>query len=363
MAVPNIFATATTTIPLSQLDANFATAITLGNTATYLGNTTTSIGNLTLTGAVVNGTVGATTPSTGAFTTISTSGLVTANINGGTLPASVSGETIRTAGANGSGNRFLSDSFGGAPIITFRRANTSSAAPSAVQSGDNLAFLSVLGYGATAYNGNISAALFASATENWTDSAIGSKWTIQAAPTGSTTRSTIAVFDPNSGVSVTGTINPSADNTYSCGTGALRWSVVYAATGTINTSDAREKTAIYSMSDAEINAAKQLAKEIGTYKWLESVAKKGDAARKHIGFTVQKAIEIMQENGLDPMAYGFICYDQWEDKFEKNSLDEFGAVSTKQVQKAGDRYSFRYDELNMFLARGFEARIAALEAK
>ena len=46
MAVPNIFATATTTIPLSQLDANFATAITLGNTAIYLGNTTTSIGNL-----------------------------------------------------------------------------------------------------------------------------------------------------------------------------------------------------------------------------------------------------------------------------------------------------------------------------
>lgn len=54
MAVPNIFATATTTIPLSQLDANFATAITLGNTAIYLGNTTTSIGNLTLTNATIS---------------------------------------------------------------------------------------------------------------------------------------------------------------------------------------------------------------------------------------------------------------------------------------------------------------------
>ena len=49
MAVPNIFASATSAIPLSQLDQNFATAITLGNTATYLGNTTTSVGNLTLT--------------------------------------------------------------------------------------------------------------------------------------------------------------------------------------------------------------------------------------------------------------------------------------------------------------------------
>jgi hypothetical protein len=44
MAVPNIFGTATSAIPLSQLDTNFATAITLGNTAVYLGNTTTSLG-------------------------------------------------------------------------------------------------------------------------------------------------------------------------------------------------------------------------------------------------------------------------------------------------------------------------------
>ena len=49
MAVPNIFANATTSIPLSQLDQNFATAITLGNTAVYLGNTTTTLGNVTLT--------------------------------------------------------------------------------------------------------------------------------------------------------------------------------------------------------------------------------------------------------------------------------------------------------------------------
>ena len=32
MGVPYTFATATTSIPLSQLDSNFATAITLGNT-------------------------------------------------------------------------------------------------------------------------------------------------------------------------------------------------------------------------------------------------------------------------------------------------------------------------------------------
>ena len=47
MAVPYTFATATTSIPLSQLDTNFATAITLGNTAIQLGNTVTTLNNMT----------------------------------------------------------------------------------------------------------------------------------------------------------------------------------------------------------------------------------------------------------------------------------------------------------------------------
>jgi len=54
MAVPNIFGSATAAIPLSQLDTNFATAITLGNTAVYLGNTTTSLGNVTLTNVTIS---------------------------------------------------------------------------------------------------------------------------------------------------------------------------------------------------------------------------------------------------------------------------------------------------------------------
>jgi hypothetical protein len=48
MPVPNTFASATSSIPLSQLDANFATPITLGNTAIQLGNTVTTLNNMTL---------------------------------------------------------------------------------------------------------------------------------------------------------------------------------------------------------------------------------------------------------------------------------------------------------------------------
>lgn len=147
-------------------------------------------------------------------------------------------------------------------------------------------------------------------------------------------------------------VRPMTDNVYNLGSGSNRWATIYAGTGTINTSDAREKTTVSSMTSDELNAAKQLAKEIGSFKFLSAIAAKGDDARKHIGMTVQRAIEIMELNNLNPFAYGFICYDQWNEKIEDGEV----------VLAAGDRYSFRTDELALFIARGQEERLSILEA-
>lgn len=54
MPVPNTFANATTTIPLSNLDNNFATPITIGNTAIQLGNTVTTLNNMTLANVTIS---------------------------------------------------------------------------------------------------------------------------------------------------------------------------------------------------------------------------------------------------------------------------------------------------------------------
>ena len=54
MAVPNIFANVTTSIPLSELDNNFATPITIGNTAVQLGNTVTTLNNMTLANVTIS---------------------------------------------------------------------------------------------------------------------------------------------------------------------------------------------------------------------------------------------------------------------------------------------------------------------
>jgi len=43
MGVPNVFGSATTSIPLSQLDQNFNTPVTIGTSTVGLGNTTTSL--------------------------------------------------------------------------------------------------------------------------------------------------------------------------------------------------------------------------------------------------------------------------------------------------------------------------------
>ena len=76
--VPYTFATASTTLPLQQLDTNFQTPITIGNTSVALGNTITTIGNLTLTNVTIS------------------SGNVTVNVN--TSNATITGGNI--SGAN-----------------------------------------------------------------------------------------------------------------------------------------------------------------------------------------------------------------------------------------------------------------------
>jgi hypothetical protein len=147
MAVPYAFSTATTSIPLSQLDANFNTGLTIGNTTVGLGNTVTSLGNLTLANVTIlsgtsnivatgNVTIGNTTVGLGnTITTVgnltltnttvvnytetiqATTGNVTINLANGTfqnvginaattitLPSSVSGKSFTVMASYTSNN-------------------------------------------------------------------------------------------------------------------------------------------------------------------------------------------------------------------------------------------------------------------
>ena len=156
-------------------------------------------------------------------------------------------------------------------------------------------------------------------------------------------------------------VRPSSDNTYSLGTNTLRWSEVFAGTGTINTSDAREKSSVASASDALLDAVG--AVPIHTFQFTDAVEKKGaDAARFHVGVVAQEVASAFQAQGLDAARYGLFCHDQWSDTYEdvriidqEEEADEDGTivkplishVERKKVLSAGDRYGIRYEELLM----------------
>jgi hypothetical protein len=137
---------------------------------------------------------------------------------------------------------------------------------------------------------------------------------------------------------------PAADGSFDLGKPASRFRTVFATTGTISTSDAREKTTVSPLSAAELAWSRDLAEEIGGFRFLAAVEAKGDAARLHVGLTVQRAVALGRACGLDPFGYAFICRDP------AGADDE-----------AGSRYGFRPDQLALFLLRGQHERLKALE--
>ena len=151
--------------------------------------------------------------------------------------------------------------------------------------------------------------------------------------------------------------NGNGNNTITLGkfgvtSGTYLYGTVYTETGTVSASDERLKTEIRKLTENELNASKQLLNEIGLYKFLQSVKDKGDSAREHVGMTVQKAIQIMENNNLDPFNYAFICKD-----FNKNKpLDP---IYSNDPYK----YAFRYTELILFIVAGLSQEIDTINSR
>lgn len=104
--------------------------------------------------------------------------------------------------------------------------------------------------------------------------------------------------------------HPGADNTKTLGTASLRWSVVYAGTGTINTSDETDKTNIRTLTDIETTVAVALASKVQAWQWKDAVVAKGvDGARLHVGLTAQVVRDTFIAAGLEPFRYGCVGFD------------------------------------------------------
>ena len=142
-----------------------------------------------------------------------------------------------------------------------------------------------------------------------------------------------------------GAFNPSVDNARLLGTASRRWSDVYAASGSVNSSDARLKVFL-TIEDAEKAAALEIKQNMRKFKFTHAINKKGENARIHFGVSAQEIGSIMTKHGLDPHKYGFFCYDKWNAKEE--ILNENGEIA-QEAETAGDIYGIRYEELLSFI--------------
>lgn len=139
---------------------------------------------------------------------------------------------------------------------------------------------------------------------------------------------TIAEFDATS-ADFSMPLLPTVDDSVSVGNASYKWSVIYAATGTINTSDENEKTEIVDVSEAEKRVAKKLKNSIKRFKFKSAVESKKDQARNHFGVIAQEVKAAFESENLKAENYGVFCADKLEN---------------------GDtRYGVRYDELYAFI--------------
>lgn len=185
---------------------------------------------------------------------------------------------------------------------------------------------------------------------------------------------------------------PSTDNAMSFGDPAHRASAVYAGTGSIITSDLRDKQDESEILEAESRACAKI--NAIRYRLKDAVSSKGDGARWHFGVGAQQVKEAFESEGLDPFAYALLCYDEWpatdavyevhrlgrvffpatpeseevtlyegveESMATEESLWEFTheeTVMTKPATPAGNRYGVRYDELLMLMTACLARKLA-----
>lgn len=153
-------------------------------------------------------------------------------------------------------------------------------------------------------------------------------------------------------------VGPGTDNNASAGRASSRYSIVYAVTGTINTSDAREKTAPLQIDESVLEAWGDV--QLVAFQWLNSIQEKGEAsARWHFGVIAQQVRDAFSARGLDGCNYGLLCYDEWDDEYRDiDVLDENGnsvGMRKELVRTAGDRWGIRADQC-LFLEAAYQRR-------
>jgi len=182
------------------------------------------------------------------------------------------------------------------------------------------------------------------------------------------------------------------DNAIDLGRSTSRFDDIYATNGTIQTSDRNEKQDIASLTPTEMLVAARLSTGFKNFRWKDSVAEKGAAARMHSGAIAQDVQDAFTAEGLEAGDYSmFISATWWTHDVDVPAVeavaevvDEDGVVVTEAVEAVAaytrtdtydteaeapvgavskTRLGVRYPELLSFVAAYNEQRFASIEAR
>lgn len=113
-------------------------------------------------------------------------------------------------------------------------------------------------------------------------------WRLKVSPDGSTWVNALTVNATTGAATVAATFRPATDNAVTLGGSGARWSAVWAATGTIQTSDARQKTDI---APSDLGLDFILSLEPVKYRWAVGGNESGEprpGRRTHYGLIAQQ---------------------------------------------------------------------------
>ena len=158
MPVPFTFGTATSAIPLSQLDSNFNTAITIGNTAVQLGNTVTTLNSMTLANVTISSVSGPITATQGGTgqTSLTANNVVLGNGTGTVLfvAPGATGNVLVSNGTTWTSNATVANLTATNLLVTEMRETTTVSATAATGTINYDALTQVVLYYTTNASGN-----------------------------------------------------------------------------------------------------------------------------------------------------------------------------------------------------------------
>ena len=173
-----------------------------------------------------------------------------------------------------------------------------------------------------------------------------------------------------------------ADNVIDLGASGVRFDDIYATNGTIQTSDRNEKQDVAALTATEMLVAARISGLFKTFRWIDSVADKGDDARTHTGVIAQDVHASFLAEGLDAGDYALFTSTTWwetqtdvpaveaDEDNEIEAADAYTRTDTfDTLDEAPDgatertRMGIRYPELLAFVGSYNEQRFASIETR